>query len=65
MNKDAFLRIIQTKNYSAIFITGDIANDNITDTMRELATHTTFPIYFVLGNIEQFPCCSLSVHELR
>lgn len=49
-NTDAFVRAIKNNSCEAIFITGDIADGNLVETLRAIADRVTMPIYFVLGN---------------
>ena len=49
-NTDAFINTIKNSACEAIFITGDISNDNLIETLRMIADRVTKPIYFVLGN---------------
>ena len=49
-NADAFIRTIKNSACEAIFITGDIADGNLVETLRVIADRVAKPIYFVLGN---------------
>jgi predicted phosphodiesterase len=49
-NIHSFITKLQSQSFKALFITGDITDDNLIDMLRQLATHITVPIYFVLGN---------------
>lgn len=49
-NTDAFINTIRNSTCEAIFITGDISDGNLVETLRAIADRVTTPIYFVLGN---------------
>lgn len=49
-NKDSFIKIIKNGQYDAFFITGDIVDGDLINTLQEIATNTPIPFYFVLGN---------------
>ena len=49
-NTDAFISSIKNSACEAIFITGDIADGKLVETLRVIADRVAKPIYFVLGN---------------
>ena len=49
-NRDTFINSIKNSPCEAIFITGDIADGDLIETLRITADRITTPIYFVLGN---------------
>ena len=49
-NLDAFTLAMQGDNIEAIFMTGDIANADLIQTLRIIANKVTVPIYVILGN---------------
>jgi len=51
-NRDAFINSMKNDTCEAIFITGDIANGNLIETLRAIADRISTPIYFVLGNTD-------------
>ncbi|MES2607809.1 MAG: metallophosphoesterase [Pseudomonadota bacterium] len=50
VNRDTFINSIKNSACEAIFITGDIADSDLIETLRITADHITTPIYFILGN---------------
>lgn len=49
-NIDSFIHSVSTKACESIFITGDIADDNLIDMLTIIAKRIDKTIYFVLGN---------------
>ncbi len=49
-NQSGLFNAIKNKKHKAIFITGDISNDNLITSLKYLSTATPSPIYFILGN---------------